>query len=81
VVLKVDDEQRYTMGVYLCLNGVSIHNANLDDAISFDTLMSFEKIHEEQHSLIYFSQSSHKIKKKAEQVACAQAIALTQNSE
>ncbi len=81
VVLSVDDEQRYTMGVYLCLNGVSIHNANLNDAIAFDTLLSFEKIHEEQHSLIYFSKSSHKIKKKAEQMACEQAIALSQNSE
>ena len=81
VVLNVDEEQRYTMGVYLCLNDTSIHNVNIESAISFDTLGSLENIHETQTSFIFFSKAVHKIKKKAEQLACQRAIALIRNEE
>lgn len=79
VVLDVDEEQRYTMGVYLCLNDLNIHNANMKDAVDFKTIQSFDKIHEGGHSLVFFSRSSHKIKKKAEQNACQIAIELIQS--
>lgn len=77
VVLNVDDEQRYTMGVYLCLNGKSIHNLNIEDAVNFESdIQIIQKIKDEEIDFIYFTQSTHKIKKKAEQVACQNAIAL-----
>ena len=81
VVLDIDDEQRYTMGVYLCLNETNIHNVELKEAIHFKTIQSFEKIHENHYDFIYFSRSSHKIKKKAEQMACEEAIRLIRNCE
>ena len=52
------------MGVYLCLNDTSIHNVNIESAISFDTLGSLENIHETQTSFIFFSKAIHKIKRK-----------------
>ena len=79
VVLNVDEEQKYTMGVYLCLNDTNIHNLDIKDAVDFKTIKSFENIQNENHSFIYFSSSSHKIKKKAEQTACRIAIELIQN--
>lgn len=81
VVLNVDDEQRYTMGVYLCLNGTSIHNVNIDDAKRFEDLQSFEQIHSNEESFIFFGKAIHKIKKKAEQMACQKAIDLIRNEE
>ena len=81
VVLNVDDEQRYTMGVYLCLNGSSIHNVNIDDAKRFEELQSFQKIHSNEESFIFFGKAVHKIKKKAEQMACQKAIDLIRNEE
>jgi len=81
VVLNVDDEQRYTMGVYLCLNGSTIHNVNIDDAKRFEELQSFEQIHSNEESFIFFGKAVHKIKKKAEQMACQKAIDLIRNEE
>ena len=81
VVLNVDEEQRYTMGVYLCLNDMNIHHVNPNDAIDFKDIGSFEKIQANSYSLIYFSKAIHKIKKKAEQIACQQAIELIRSDE
>ena len=78
VVIDVDDEQKYTMGVYLCLGEVNIHNVDIKSAIHFKEIKSFEMIKEKNIEFIYFSQSSHKIKKKAEQTACQLAIELIQ---
>lgn len=80
-VLNVDEEQRYTTGVYLCLNGVNIHNINLNKAVCFSNIKTFENIHTQGHNLIYFSKSTHKIKKKAEQIACQKSIELIQQFE
>ena len=81
VIMNFDDEQRYTMGVYLCLNDVNIHNTNIEDAIHYKDIGSFEKIQENNNSLIFFSKASHKIKKKAEQLACQRAIELIHSFE
>lgn len=80
-VLNIDDEQRYTMGVYLCLNGLNIHSADVKDAEHFDNIKSFQQIRDGGHSFIYFSKASHKIKKKAEQIACQKAIELIHRFE
>lgn len=76
VVLDIDEEQKYHMGVYLCLNNINIHNIDIKEATRFEDIKSFEKIKEENINFIYFSKSSHKIKKKAEQLACQYAIDL-----
>ena len=51
---------------------------DIDNAISFNEIKNFQKIHEllEKHNkaLIFLTKSTHKIKKKAEQSACEQAI-------
>jgi|TARA_B100000424_G_scaffold269482_1_gene266522 dsRNA-specific ribonuclease len=79
VVLNIDEEQRYTMGVYLCLNDANIHNMDVKDAVDFKDIQTFENITLQNHSFIYFTSSSHKIKKKAEQTACMLAIELIQS--
>jgi dsRNA-specific ribonuclease len=77
-VLNIDEEQKYTMGVYLCLGNVNIHNVNVDDAVDFKEIKTFQNITSGNHSFIFFSKASHKIKKKAEQIACQKAIELIQ---
>ena len=67
----------YTMGVFICF-GQNIHNVNINECICFDTLNSFQKIHNllltNDKLLIFLSKASNKIKKKAEQLACEKAI-------
>tara|TARA_Y100000591_G_scaffold284795_1_gene266705 strand:+ start:322 stop:1407 length:1086 start_codon:yes stop_codon:yes gene_type:complete len=67
----------YTMGVFICF-GQNIHNVNINESISFDTLNSFQEIHnlllKNDKLLIFLSKGSNKIKKKAEQLACEKAI-------
>jgi len=72
-----DMEQGFTMGVYLCL-GQQIYETDHSKAIPFTQLKTFENItnhfENEGKILIFFSKGTHKIKKKAEQMACEQAI-------
>ena len=67
----------YTMGVFICF-GQNIHNVNINESIYFDTLNSFQAIHnlllKNDKLLIFLSKGSNKIKKKAEQLACEKAI-------
>ena len=81
VVIDVDDEQKYNMGVYLCLNDKNIHHVELKDAVQFTEIVSFDKIKEENINFIFFSSARHKIKKKAEQLACQKAIQIIQQCE
>jgi dsRNA-specific ribonuclease len=82
IEINHDDEEGYRMGVYLCL-GQKIHEVNKEDAIDFKIFGSFEKI--QQHIelngkiFIYFAEGIHKIKRKAEQMACEEAIKLIGN--
>ena len=72
-----DDETGFHMGVYLCL-GQKDYNVNHDDSIPYSNFGSFEKIHQyvetNNKCLIFFGNGIHKIKKKAEQIACNKAI-------
>ena len=65
------------MGVFLCL-GQQIHSLSCNDAKDIKNYKSFKDIHEElegkENIFILLGSSMHKIKKKAEQVACNQAI-------
>lgn len=66
-----------TMAVCLCLNQ-QIYETNIEEAIPFVNFGSFENILEKSTSgvpiLVLLGSGIHKIKKKAEQQACAEAL-------
>lgn len=70
-------ETGYHMGVYLCL-GQPIHKVTSSSAIPISQFQSFHEIHEYMavHGkiFVFLSEGIHKIKKKAEQIACETAI-------
>jgi len=70
-------ETGYHMGVFLCL-GQAIHDANIAHAIPSTSFRSFLQVHEymSHHGkiLLFLGEGTHKIKKKAEQIACDEAI-------
>jgi len=73
-----DIDSGYKMGVYICLNQ-SIYHVNTRTAIDFSVYGSFEKIQQAAADnnpvLVYMGSGTHKIKKKAEQIACEEALA------
>ena len=73
----------YHMGVYICL-GQSIHGLEHSNAIPFNQFSNFQEISEyvEEHSkvLVFLGEGLHKIKKKAEQIACEESINKINNS-
>ncbi len=78
--IEVDEhnaETGYRMGVYLCL-GQAIHNANMGCALSVSQFRSYIDVHQHmsEHGklLLFLGEGVHKIKKKAEQIACETAI-------
>jgi dsRNA-specific ribonuclease len=77
--LEISSLDFYHMGVYLCI-GQPIWKTSIKQALPFSKFGSFEAIHEytKQHScvLIFLGEGKHKIKKKAEQLACEQALKL-----
>jgi dsRNA-specific ribonuclease len=73
-----DVEEGYTMGVYLCL-GQPIHSVNISDAININTLNNFKGVQDyisENNGKIFLflGEGKHKIKRKAEQIACNEAL-------
>jgi len=72
-----DPEFGYKMGVYLCL-GQPIHNLKHHDSLHIDNFKTYEDIHqymcENGKVLVFLGEGTHKIKKKAEQIACEEAI-------
>ena len=78
--LQISHEQDtgYRMGVYLCL-GQPIHSVNIEDAIHIDTLNNFKSMHDyiSQNNgkiFVFLGEGQHKIKRKAEQIACDETI-------
>lgn len=70
-------ETGYYMGVYLCL-GQPIYHATHTNAIPISTFKSYNEIHQymcnNNKIFVFFGGAKHKIKKKAEQLACNEAI-------
>jgi hypothetical protein len=60
------------MGVYLC--GDDIQQKDIHRAVSFDSIKTFENVKKGKDSIILLGIGCHKIKKKAEQLACLDAI-------
>ena len=76
--ISYDSEQGYEMGVYLCV-GQSIHNVNRASAIDFNYYGSFAQVHETLVTtpvFVFLGKATHKIKKKAEQLACANVLSI-----
>jgi hypothetical protein len=78
--MEVEDhnpETGYYMGVYLCL-GQPIHTKKHSDSIPITNFNSYGDIHqymsENNKIFVFLGEGKHKIKKKAEQIACDEAI-------
>ena len=75
-------ETGYHMGVYLCL-GQPIHSVSVNHAKNISEFESFASIHQYMcdHGKVFINlgKGVHKIKKKAEQVSCEEALRCLQN--
>jgi dsRNA-specific ribonuclease len=72
-IMKYDHEMRYTMGVYLC-GTENVQQKDIHKAVPIDTLKTFENIKKDKDQIVFLGSGCHKIKKKAEQLACLDAI-------
>jgi dsRNA-specific ribonuclease len=79
IEINHNDETGYEMGVYLCL-GQKIHAVRKEDASHFKTFGSFENIHKQFELsgkiFVFLGSGIHKIKRKAEQMACEETLKL-----
>jgi dsRNA-specific ribonuclease len=70
-------ERGYEMGVYLCV-GKPLHQVCITEAVPFSHYGSFLNVqtalHAAGHVFVFLGSGTHKIKKKAEQIACEIAI-------
>jgi dsRNA-specific ribonuclease len=71
-------EEGYSMGVFLCV-GQHIYNVNIADAVHISSVRSFKSIQEylTEHGgkiFLFLGKGKHKIKRKAEQIACNEAL-------
>lgn len=77
IEISHDEELGYEMGVYLCL-GQKIHEVNKEDAIDFKSIGSFNEIQRrmeiDEKIFVYLGRGTHKIKRKAEQMACEETL-------
>jgi dsRNA-specific ribonuclease len=78
VEIEHDAEEGYKMGVYLCL-GQQIYNVSHINALHIANFKSFKDIHEyvlqnNGKIFLFMGDGQHKIKRKAEQMACEKAI-------
>ena len=77
IEISHDMEEGYLMGVYLCL-GQAIHNVSHKDALHIEQFMTFKSIHIHMEQFgkifLFLGKGLHKIKRKAEQVACNEAL-------
>ena len=81
--IEHEHDYGYTMGVYICL-GKTVHNFKQNEAIPYVEFNSFSSIHEyiekNNNIMIFLTSAHHKIKKKAEQIACELAINLLEGN-
>ena len=72
-----DPENGYYMGVFLCI-GQPVHQCSYKNSTHIDTLKTFETvqnyIEEKGKIFLFLGQGQHKIKRKAEQIACQEAL-------
>jgi len=77
-----DPEEGYKMGVYLCL-GQPIYNMNIEQAIHINTFSGLQNnfkavqdyiLENDGKIFLFLGEGQHKIKRKAEQIACNEAL-------
>ena len=77
--IEHDIDLGFKMGVYICL-GQAIHNVSHKDAVDFSFFKNFKAVQEfileNSKVLIFMGEGQHKIKRKAEQIACNEALKL-----
>ncbi len=82
--IERDDDLGFKMGVYLCL-GQQIYNVKHTNAVNIDQFKNFKAIQDYFNSngkaLIFMGSGQHKIKRKAEQQSCNEAINYIDNFE
>lgn len=76
--IEHDIENGYRMGVYLCV-GQPIYQMNIANAVKIDELKTFHSIQEyislnNDKVFLFLGEGQHKIKRKAEQIACDEAL-------
>jgi dsRNA-specific ribonuclease len=75
--IEHDIELGFKMGVYLCL-GQSIHHLNHNEAVHISQYKNLEEIQEDVNHqgkiFLFLGEGQHKIKRKAEQEACFEAL-------
>jgi len=75
--IEYDMDLGYRMGVYLCL-GQQIHNLLPKDAVNIKMYKNFKSIQDGMNqngkAFIFLGEGQHKIKRKAEQIACNEAL-------
>ena len=77
VEIEHDIELGYKMGVYLCL-GQQIFNLKHSDSINISNFKTFQSIQDyisqNEKIFLFMGEGQHKIKRKAEQIACNVAL-------
>jgi dsRNA-specific ribonuclease len=77
IEISHDIDVGYKMGVYLCI-GKPIHQCKPYEAVPYSHYGSFSMIQQEfntkGYAFVFLGSGTHKIKKKAEQIACEEAI-------
>jgi len=75
--IEHDTELGYKMGVYLCI-GQPIHNVCHNDSVHISYFKTFkiiqDYISENNKVFLFMGEGQHKIKRKAEQIACNEAL-------
>ena len=75
--IEHDIENGFRMGVYLCV-GQHVYNCTHNNSIHINHLKTFQAVQDyiETHGKIFLflGEGTHKIKRKAEQIACNEAL-------
>ena len=79
IELEKNLETGYKMGVYICV-GQEIYDVNYNDAKHISEYNNLNELQNEleqnKNIFVFLAESTHKIKKKAEQTACEKAISI-----
>lgn len=82
--IEHDVDFGYKMGVFLCL-GQAIHTVSPTNATNISVFKNFRAIQEQFNAkgkvFIFMGEGQHKIKRKAEQIACEEAIKFIEANE
>ena len=75
--IEHDVDAGFRMGVYLCV-GQQVYNCSHNNSIHIDKLKTFQAIQEYIETygriFLFLGEGQHKIKRKAEQIACSEAL-------